>query len=315
MTRIPKFLSSLKISAAKQLTCVAKAQTNDGQSNKRLRLNPNVPPGVAFTAEEVYDIAFQAVCDNTAFAERPAPVSITEQNGACWNCSDLGHLKRLCPLPLQLSPANPFPTNSQEQEPVNSSFGRGFGGAGGYGNRSLGASGGMGSRGGGMGSLGGGMGSRGGGIGSLGGGHGMHWVGGAGGAGRVWFGAGGAGSLGCGLGRGSPSVINKPFNSVVGPSGAYVAMYCMSSQAQAQAEGYAAGQQDAAYAFYSAQDPFAGTQDPFAGTQDSYAGANFYQDPCSSENGFAAFGAQGGEEESKYAMYAGGQAAQLGKHF
>eukprot|EP00961_Rhodomonas_salina_P054260 728740-Rhodomonas_salina.1 len=70
-------------------------------------------------------------------------------------------------------------------------------------------------------------------------------------------------------------------------------MYGMSSsQAQAQAEGYAAGQQDAAYAFYGAQDPFAGTQDPFAGAQDSYTGTNFYQDPCASENGFAAFGAQ-----------------------
>eukprot|EP00961_Rhodomonas_salina_P171021 2305839-Rhodomonas_salina.1 len=36
---------ALKISAAKQLTRVAKAQTNDGQSNKRPRLNPSVPPG------------------------------------------------------------------------------------------------------------------------------------------------------------------------------------------------------------------------------------------------------------------------------
>eukprot|EP00961_Rhodomonas_salina_P176675 2381303-Rhodomonas_salina.1 len=59
-------------------------------------------------------------------------------------------------------------------------------------------------------------------------------------------------------------------------------MYGMSSsQAQAQAEGYATGQQDAAYAFYGAQDPFTGTQDPFAGVQDSYAGTNFYQDPSS----------------------------------
>eukprot|EP00961_Rhodomonas_salina_P162286 2186052-Rhodomonas_salina.1 len=95
-------------------------------------------------------------------------------------------------------------------------------------------------------------------------------------------------------------------------------MYGMlSTQAQAQAKGYhdAAGQQDAAYAFYGAQDPFAGTQDPFAGAQDSYTGTNFYQDPCSSENCFAAFGAQGGEEENEFAMYADGRAAQLGKHF
>eukprot|EP00961_Rhodomonas_salina_P039947 537235-Rhodomonas_salina.1 len=89
----------------------------------------------------------------------------------------------------------------------------------------------MGSRGGGMASLGGGIGSLGGGIGSLGGG-----IGSLGGAGSL-------GSLGRSLGCGCPSVTNKPFNSVVGPPGAYVAMYGMSSlssQAQAQAEGYAA---------------------------------------------------------------------------
>eukprot|EP00961_Rhodomonas_salina_P272622 3683671-Rhodomonas_salina.1 len=85
---------SLKISVAKQLTRVAKVQASYGQSNKRPLLNPSVPPRVAFTAEEVYNIVFQAACDNTAFATRPM-----EQNGACWNCGDVGHPKCLCPHP------------------------------------------------------------------------------------------------------------------------------------------------------------------------------------------------------------------------
>eukprot|EP00961_Rhodomonas_salina_P067277 903560-Rhodomonas_salina.1 len=75
---------TLKISVAKQLSCVAKAQASYGQSNKRQLLNPSVPAGVAFTADEVYDIAFQAACYNTAFAARPM-----EQNGACWNCGSV----------------------------------------------------------------------------------------------------------------------------------------------------------------------------------------------------------------------------------
>eukprot|EP00961_Rhodomonas_salina_P133434 1795363-Rhodomonas_salina.1 len=76
---------ALKTSVAKQLTRVAKAQASNGHSNKRPWLNQSIPPGVAFTTvtEEVYDIAFQAACDNTAFAARPM-----EQNGACWNCGD-----------------------------------------------------------------------------------------------------------------------------------------------------------------------------------------------------------------------------------
>eukprot|EP00961_Rhodomonas_salina_P027455 371432-Rhodomonas_salina.1 len=123
--------------------------------------------------------------------------------------------------------------------------------------------------------------------------------GGAGGAGEVGFGARGAVGSGCGRGfsQSRPSFANKPFNSVtvIEQQGAYLGMFGASdfaaySQSQtqaAQAEGYALGQQDAAYAFYGTHDPFTAApqhEDPCFSTQDQGA-----PPPSSEENEFAMF--------------------------
>eukprot|EP00961_Rhodomonas_salina_P043136 580049-Rhodomonas_salina.1 len=71
-------------------------------------------------------------------------------------------------------------------------------------------------------------------------------------------------------------------------------------QAQAaQAEGYALRQQDAAYAFYRAHDPF--------------TAAPQHEDPCFSTQDHCA--PPPSSEENKFAMFAGGSVAQLGQQF
>eukprot|EP00961_Rhodomonas_salina_P103954 1398962-Rhodomonas_salina.1 len=77
------------------------------------------------------------------------------------------------------------------------------------------------------------------------------------------------------------------------------AAYSQSQTQAAQAEGYALGQQDAAYAFYGAHDPF--------------AAAPQHEDPCFSTQDQGA--PPPSLEENKFAMFAGGCTAQLGQQF
>eukprot|EP00961_Rhodomonas_salina_P114494 1540714-Rhodomonas_salina.1 len=77
------------------------------------------------------------------------------------------------------------------------------------------------------------------------------------------------------------------------------AAYSQSQAQAAQAEGYVLGQQDTAYVFYGAHNPF--------------TAAPQHEDPCFSTQDQGA--PSPSSEENEFAMFAGGRAAQLGQQF
>eukprot|EP00961_Rhodomonas_salina_P202906 2737398-Rhodomonas_salina.2 len=60
---------------------------------KRSRLNPSIPPAVAFTAEDVNEFVTHAY---TAGEQGSASVN---PNIVCWNCNCISHQKAVCPHP------------------------------------------------------------------------------------------------------------------------------------------------------------------------------------------------------------------------
>eukprot|EP00961_Rhodomonas_salina_P140052 1884750-Rhodomonas_salina.1 len=85
----------LKVGVAQGLSRFEPEPINDYYNpTKRLRLNPSLPPAVAFSVEDLRDYAAQAYAAG-------AQSTVLSPHLQCWNCGELGHPKALCPHPRQ----------------------------------------------------------------------------------------------------------------------------------------------------------------------------------------------------------------------
>eukprot|EP00961_Rhodomonas_salina_P218323 2949995-Rhodomonas_salina.1 len=71
----------LKLGVAQAMTRFRPSvETVEASEAKRPRLHPAVPPGVAFVADEIHDVAYQAFNEGMSMA--------AAQLSSCWNCGD-----------------------------------------------------------------------------------------------------------------------------------------------------------------------------------------------------------------------------------
>eukprot|EP00961_Rhodomonas_salina_P077040 1033634-Rhodomonas_salina.1 len=94
MAKGDKNLAELKVCVAKGLLLFEHEPSEDYNSYTKLpRLNPSIPPAVAFTAEDVNEFVAHA------YAAGEQGSAGVNPNIVCWNCNCVGHPKAVCPHP------------------------------------------------------------------------------------------------------------------------------------------------------------------------------------------------------------------------